>query len=1020
LFSYACDVYPAQFDRWKPSQDRAARLAFGTTAKALRNGAPKRTAPTEAVVEFNLQCPMLAVSAWSILGQSPSAGRQDRFRFRTFAEIAIGPHNRHWHTRGLYPARHALPISPAELLRDQGNLVRSYRRYTARVTQIDSLAIHRALIVSFPGAEQATPQEVGGKGYALIRLGEANLPVPPGVVLTTQFFGPWIEQIKASRPWAALIEAEPSHWPVLCDELKNLSRRLVLTRHQQRALKDVRDPFMASGAEALLAVRSSAPDEDLASASFAGVYATRLAVRPADLEAAVRDCFASSLDARVFAYKRERGFDLRSPRFAVVVQEQIDSEVAGVAFSLNPLNNDFDELLINANWGQGESVVAGSASPDQFVIDKIEGRVIGKELGRKQSSIWLDPDGGMRERFGHRCAEFTLDDEKLAELTEVIGRIEALFERPIDVEWAYADGRLHVLQARPITRYVPLALEMMTEPGERRRLYADAGLSKGMTTNAPFSPLLLAWYQDQLSSLLDERFGIDVTPENGLVFAAGNRLYTNMSNMMWLASLKKMVKTTLPNDVLLGEIFANIDEQRYRAMTRPPWVRFRLLFSLVGMMWLVRGAVWTMLRALVAPERVHEAYERGLDAYEYYFREELDYGLSFADFSRTIMAVFWRQPMLGVLMAGLTAHSLVDRVTGTKSAETRELAAKLKLGFDGDVVVEMGIALFRLAKLLDPADFKDLTALAERVERRDLPSEFMNAWDAFLARYGWRGPLEMDLASPRYADDPRLALRQMSFMAVDDSDCDPEAAHRQRVEARRQAYAELMDRSGWPRRFFLRRVYRVMDLFAGSRDTPKHQIVLAGYAARKRLLIEGERLVETGRLDAADDVFNLTLADLERARSDASLDLRQVCEERTRFLKILKAQVTEFPQVIDSRGRILRPAPRKQKPGELHGMPVSAGVAVGPVKVLRDPHEKSVDKGDVLVAYTTDPGWTPLFVNAAAVVLEIGGVLQHGAVVAREYGKPCVAGIDRLMNKLKDGQIVEVDGTTGVVRLVAD
>ena len=138
-----------------------------------------------------------------------------------------------------------------------------------------------------------------------------------------------------------------------------------------------------------------------------------------------------------------------------------------------------------------------------------------------------------------------------------------------------------------------------------------------------------------------------------------------------------------------------------------------------------------------------------------------------------------------------------------------------------------------------------------------------------------------------------------------------------------------------------------------------------------------------------------------------------------RFLRKLKDQVTEFPNVIDSRGRILRPPPRKEKIGEMSGMAVSPGVVTGTVKVLRNPHEKSVAKGDVLVAYTTDPGWTPLSVNAAAVLLEVGGMLQHGAVIAREYGKPCVVGVDGLMTKLHDGQRVEVDGTAGVIRLLS-
>jgi pyruvate,water dikinase len=256
----------------------------------------------------------------------------------------------------------------------------------------------------------------------------------------------------------------------------------------------------------------------------------------------------------------------------------------------------------------------------------------------------------------------------------------------------------------------------------------------------------------------------------------------------------------------------------------------------------------------------------------------------------------------------------------------------------------------------------------------------------------------------------------MSYMSVDDSSFDPEVAHEFNIAERRRAYEVLMSSAGWLRRRKLRRLNRIIELFAGTRDNPKHHLVMVNHATRKRVLIEAVKLVESGRLDAAEHVFDLTFDDLEMADADPSLDLRQVREERTRFLKVLKDQVRQFPQVIDSRGRILRPPPRQEKPGEMSGMAVSPGVVSGPVKVMHDPHEKPVEKGDVLVAYTTDPGWTPLFANASAVLLEVGGILQHGAVVAREYGKPCVAGIDGLMTRLEDGQMVEVDGTAGVVR----
>ena len=210
-----------------------------------------------------------------------------------------------------------------------------------------------------------------------------------------------------------------------------------------------------------------------------------------------------------------------------------------------------------------------------------------------------------------------------------------------------------------------------------------------------------------------------------------------------------------------------------------------------------------------------------------------------------------------------------------------------------------------------------------------MPAAFLSAWDRFLETYGWRGPGEMDLANPRYADDPRMALQQIASMVTGEAGFDPGRAHARRVEERRQAYAELMGRLGRPRRTFLRHVYRVLDAFAGARDTPKHHNLLWYRAVRARVLMEGERLKDAGRLDAAEDVFGLRLDDVEAARKDVRLDLRQRREERTRFLKKLDAHVRSFPLVIDSRGRILRPPPSEDAPGLLRGTSVSPGVVAG-------------------------------------------------------------------------------------------
>lgn len=708
------------------------------------------------------------------------------------------------------------------------------------------------LIISFPSTEQTSLAEVGGKGYSLLQMSKAGLPVPPGAVLTTDFFAPWFRAIQASASWLALLDATQGQWKIICNELKELCITLPLTANQQQALDDLRKQLAMQVDQELFAVRSSSssPEEDLASASFAGGYETRLGVRPDDLEDAVRYCFASSLDERVLVYKKAQGFNILSPNIAVIVQQQIDSEIAGVGFSLNPLTNDYDEAVINANWGQGESVVGGLVSPDHFIINKIERQIIEKKLGAKLLSVWLGSDGGTIEREGHRSAELTLSDIQLDEITDVMCRIENIYQKPMDIEWAYADGQLHLLQARPITTYIPLTPEMLTMPGEPRRLYVDAALSNGMTTNAPISPMELDWLDEVVSMCLEKPFRIDNSPEKGLMFVAGSRIYMNLSNMMWLMSPKKMAKTNALADVLLAEIQANIDEKRYRAATRPQWMRFGNLWPALKMSWLMRSLITNTLWAILAPESAHRAIQQKVNAYEVELNENLDYGLSLPEFRWTYAKLLMRQlPTFAGAAASFVALKLINPVIGKKSAEVKAIAEKLQFGFTGNVVVEMGVALFRLAKQLKPTDFDDLTRLTQRVENRQMSAKFLSAWDDFLSTHGWRGPLEMDQASPRYADDPALALRQMSFMTGGDENFDPEIVHQNQVEERRRAYEELMSRLGWFRRSLLRRVHRIIDLFAGYRELPKHHMVLFNYVMRKRVLIEGKHLVQAGRLD---------------------------------------------------------------------------------------------------------------------------------------------------------------------------
>ncbi|MGH8078195.1 MAG: PEP-utilizing enzyme, partial [Lysobacter sp.] len=300
----------------------------------------------------------------------------------------------------------------------------------------------------------------------------------------------------------------------------------------------------------------------------------------------------------------------------------------------------------------------------------------------------------------------------------------------------------------------------------------------------------------------------------------------------------------------------------------------------------------------------------------------------------------------------------------------------------------------------------------------ELPVSFMAAWNGFVRQFGYRGPMEMDVAHPRYADVPLIALRQVVAMSVDDANSDPVSAARRQVERRRKAAATVMERSGVIRRGILRRLNTVIELFAGLRDTPKQHLLMILHDLRRRIVLEGERLHRLGRLDEPAHVFDLTFEELAAAGTGPGLDLRAIRAERRKYYDHLATQVINFPPVIDSRGRILRQPRGACRDGEFCGVGLSPGLVSGFARTLRSPHEKPLLKGEVLIAYTTDPGWTPIFSNAAAVVLEIGGALQHGAVVARELGLPCVAGIGGISTAIKDGQLVEVDGSAGTVRLL--
>lgn len=872
------------------------------------------------------------------------------------------------------------------------------------------------------GSRACVPRSsIGGKAYSLHLLACAGFRVPSALVLTTDFFAPWIARVGAMPAWKALTQATQNDWPALCENVRAGLHLLDWEPEQRRVLAHLARQCTAGGHAARFAVRSSSPDEDLDTASFAGIYTTCLGVPGAELETAIRECFASCLDLPVLSYKAARGLPIFKPDIAIIVQEQIDSDTAGVGFSVNPLTNDNDELLVSANWGLGESVVDGRVMPDQFVLDKTSGRLLDSRLGNKQFSTRLAPLGGTRERDEQHGSRFCLTASQLKELAGAVRDIETLSGRPVDVEFAYAAGVLHILQARPITTCVPLPPSLMSKPGAPRTLYMDIALAKGMTINAPVSPMGQDWLKHTMGQMVRYAAGkIDLALDraDGWVCIDGGRMYLNISRMLWLASPRQLARSNAPTDELLSRLLATIDVARYRSPARPSWLP--ALRVLPRMLWRLRRALWRSAVAFVAPGYAHGLYRARECEATARLSAPIEKGTTLLGLQQRLGAVAVEAVIdvaMPAMVAGVGAMGAMTRLARKNCAVEQHLVAQLMRGISGNLVVEMGIAMFRLARMLPPADFGNPDLLLARIEAREVPTPFMAEWDRFIATYGCRGPGEMDLANPSYRDDPLMLLRQMSFMASAPAEYDPEIAHGRLARQREQAYRQLLRRFGPVRRVLLKRLYAMTELFAGTRDTPKHFNLLFRQQLRESALRTGSELVDKGHLDNAHDVFGLCYADLDTSATN-SRDLRRIRQERGSFLALLARQVNTFPALIDSRGRILRSAPRGDAANQLCGIALSPGLARGRVKCLRSAHEKSVEPGDILVAFTTDPGWTPLFVNAAAIILEVGGVLQHGALVAREFNKPCVAGISDVFAHLRDGQLVEVNGEDGTVSML--
>jgi phosphohistidine swiveling domain-containing protein len=861
---------------------------------------------------------------------------------------------------------------------------------------------------------------VGGKGANLGEMTRAGFPVPGGFCVTTEAFRAFLEGAgDTAALFARLAALNPADTEAVRRAGDETRARLRAAPIPDDVARAVEAAWRDAGAEHSYAVRSSATAEDLPGASFAGQQDTYLNVRGREaLLEKVRDCWVSLFTDRAITYRARNGFDHRRVLLSVVVQRMVLPEVSGILFTADPIDGRRHVVSIDAGFGLGEALVSGLVSADLYKVDKRTGDLIEKKIARKALAIRPLQDGGTRQEAlpADRQAQASLTDAQARDLAALGGRIEAHYGTPQDIEWCLEGSRFFVVQSRPITTLFPLPDPAPS--GGRLRVYVSFGHAQVMTDALP--PYARSVCRRLFPFMRDDG-------GNSLAMAqAGGRLYIDPSDLLRVDLLgEAMPRILAAVDALIADAVREVVHRpEFGYGTGSRWGAVRRVLPLMGPIFV--NAMWRLW--VQAPEGTTASALEYIDATIEKERAALEaaapgaarYDAACTQASGLFMNVF---RVIPILLSAVLAQLLLNRLLRGRGVD-RELVSFAQ-GLDGNVTTGMDLELGDLADLargapavvahLRSADPRRALDTVGEVEGGD---EFLRAMQGFLGKYGMRCGSEIDISRPRWREDP-APLVQMLVGNLARGERGAHRAHYARLKEQSLAAAARMIAAVTPmKRPLVRRLVRVCRQNLAIREHPKF-LLIRWFDLMKRVTLEcAEILVRERRLEARDDVYFLTVEEVRDALHGSRADLKARVAERREAHARHRAMVP--PRVMTSEGEILnkRHAGRDLPPGALAGSPVSPGVVEGKARVVRDPATAVLEAGEILVAPFTDPGWTPLFINARGLVMEVGGLMTHGSVVAREYGIPAVVCVLDATTTIETGQTIRVNGDEGYVEIL--
>jgi pyruvate,water dikinase len=844
----------------------------------------------------------------------------------------------------------------------------------------------------------------GGKGANLGELARIDaVRVPAGFCVTTDAFRrAMAEAPSVERLLHALSRLEPDDHDAIRALGTEIRRAIGAPVMPGDIAAAIAKALARHGEQAAYAVRSSATAEDLPTKSFAGQHDTYLNISgPAAVVRHVGRCWASLFTERAVNYRLRNGIDPREVAMSVVVQQMVFPTASGVLFTADPVSGDRRTISIEAGFGLGEALVSGLVNADVYTLR--DDAIVARTIATKQVAVDALPTGGTQQRAieSSRQQQAALTDAEATRLAALGRRIEAHFGEPQDIEWCLVDGDFHIVQSRPITTLFPIPFA--ADAGNH--VYVSVGHQQMMTD--AIRPLGISMWQLTTATTMHEagaRLFVDVT--RMLATPAGRA-----GNLAMLSRSDPLIGDALRTILDRGDFIRPVPDPDSDSAPRKP-----------------APAPLETDPAIVAELIAHSRASNAKLKREI----ETKSGAALFDFMRTDMrdlrGVLFDPRNLQAIMASVEAtwwlNDRLEEWLGEKNA-----ADALAQSVPDNVTSEMGLDLMRVADAIRP--HPAVVAFLREVDGDDfldeLPAleggaEAKAAIEGWLDRYGMRCVGEIDITRPRWSERPASLMPLILGNVRNFERGAGERRFAQGLEAARNREAGLLARlralpDGDLKAGEAKAKIERLRTFAGYREYPKYVLVERYFAYKRALMREAGRLARSGVLPDVEDAFFLTFDEFHEAVRTNEVD-RDLIRARRDAFETHRGRVP--PRVLTSDGEMLNGAYRREgmPAGALIGLAVSAGTVEGRARIVLDPANASIEPGDILVTTFTDPSWTPLFVAIRALVTEVGGLMTHGAVIAREYGLPAVVGVARATRLIREGQRIRVHGTEGYIELL--